>query len=90
MKDEQKWFLVSTAAGAAAGFLVRNAIEMGWKYARGEDPPKNPASYDVAWKDAIAWTVTVGVCMGLGRLVAERAAASGWKRYRGRFPPMHS
>jgi hypothetical protein len=90
MKDEHKWMIVSTVAGAAAGFIVRNGIELGWKYARGEDPPKNPASYDVEWVDAIAWTVTVGVCMGLGRLLAERGAASGWKRFKGEFPPLHS
>ena len=90
MKDEHKWLLVSTAAAAAAGFVVRNGIEMGWKFTRGEDPPKNPASYDVAWRDAIAWTITVGVCMGLGRLVAERGAASAWKAYKGKLPPLHS
>jgi hypothetical protein len=90
MKDEHKWFLVSSVTAAAAGFVVRNGIELGWKAVRGEDPPKNPASYDVEWADAIAWTVTVGVCMGLGRLLAERGAASGWKRVKGRFPPLHS
>jgi hypothetical protein len=90
MKDEQKWFLLSTAAAAATSFLVRNAIEYGWKYARGEDPPKNPASSEVRWGDAVAWTVTVGVCAGLGRLFAERGAASGWKYIKGEFPPMHS
>lgn len=90
MKDEHKWFLVSTAAAATAGFVVRNGIELTWKQIRGEDPPKNPAAYDVKWSDAIAWTVTVGVCMGLARLVAERGAASGWKRVKGKFPPLHS
>jgi hypothetical protein len=90
MKDEQKWFLISTAAAAAAGFVVRNGIEYGWKLARGEDPPKNPAQHDVEWADAIAWTVTVGVCMGMGRLLAERGAASGWKHFTGKLPPMHS
>jgi hypothetical protein len=90
MKEEHKWLIVSTVAAAAAGFVVRNGIELGWKLARGEDPPKNPASHDVAWADAIAWTVTVGVCMGLGRLLAERGAASGWKRFKGELPPLHS
>ena len=90
MKDEYKWYLVSTAAAAATGFLVRNAIEMGWKHFRGEDPPKNPASHDVEWADAIAWTLVVGVATGVGRLVAERTAASGWKKVNGKFPPLHS
>ena len=90
MKDEHKWMIVSTVAAAAAGVVVRTGIELGWKLAKGEDPPKNPASYDVEWRDAIAWTVTVGVCMGLGRLLAERGAASGWKRLKGELPPLHS
>jgi hypothetical protein len=90
MKDEMKWLLISTTAAAAAGFLVRNGLELGWKYTRGADPPKNPASSDVAWADAILWTASVGVCMGLGRLLAERGAAAGWQRINGRLPPLHS
>jgi hypothetical protein len=90
MKDEYKWFLISTAAAAGASFLMRNSIELTWKHMRGQDPPKNPASHDVTWGDAIAWTVATGVCSGLARLVAERSAASGWKRLKGEFPPLHS
>lgn len=90
MKDEHKWMIVSTVAAASAAFVVRNSLELGWKVVRGEDPPKNPASYDVKWGDAIAWTISVGVCMGLARLLAERGAATGWKHYKGKLPPLHS
>lgn len=89
MNDRQKWTLVATAAGAFGAFAVRNGLEKAWKVAHaGEDPPKNPASWDVSWRDAILWTVATGVVIGLGRLIAERSAATAWNRFTGQLPPV--
>lgn len=88
LTKQQKWGLVSGAAGAFGAFVVRNGLETAWKAAMGDDPPKNPAARDVPWRDAILWTVATGVVIGLGRLIAERSAATAWDRYTGRMPPV--
>jgi len=51
-----------------------------------EEPPENPASRRVGWGPALAWTVATSVAVGVGQLVAERGAAAGWRRARGRYP----
>ncbi|HUG39007.1 MAG TPA: DUF4235 domain-containing protein [Longimicrobiales bacterium] len=49
-------------------------------------PPENPAARSVDWSEAIAWTVATGVVVGLMRPVAERSAATGWRKVKGRYP----
>lgn len=81
------WLLVGTGAAALGGMAVRKGLDQAWKLAKDEDPPLDPSSRDVDWKDAIAWTVATGVIMGLGRLLARRGAAAGWERLLGEAPP---
>lgn len=75
-------------AGTLGAFAVRSGLETAWKLAVHDDPPKNPAARDVPWRHAIMWTVATGMLIGLGRLLAERAAAGVWDRYQGRMPPL--
>jgi hypothetical protein len=82
------WFAVATGAGALGAFLVRQGLNQAWKLAREEDPPENPAAWDVDWRDAVAWTLATGVVVGLGRLFALRGAAAGWHRLTGEHPPL--
>ena len=66
------------AAGAviAAGFLGRELLNKGWELFTGEEPPLDPADVDTDWREAVAWTVCVGVVMGLSRLAAQRGTHS--------------
>jgi hypothetical protein len=86
---ETGWNLVGGGTAALAGIAARSATKLGWKKLAHRDPPNNPASATVSWKEAIAWTVTTGVIVGLARLVARRGATSGWKKVEGRKPPLH-
>jgi hypothetical protein len=88
LSERQQWGLLAGAAGALGAFAVRNGLESAWKLALGDEPPKNPAARDVPWRHAIMWTVATGVLIGLGRLLAERAAAAAWDNYQGRKPPL--
>lgn len=81
------WTACATGAAMAGGALVRQGLNAGWRAVKHEDPPEDPAAWDVEWKDAIAWTLAVGVGIGLGRLLARRGAAAGWKRLTGENPP---
>jgi hypothetical protein len=85
-EEKNVWNAVALAAAAATGVAVRNALELAWESVRGDEPPENPAARSVSWGDALAWTLVTGVAVGLGRLLAQRGAAAGWKSVKGRYP----
>lgn len=87
MDEEKAWQIVALGTAALAGVAARNIMQQGWKLARRDDPPENPAARSVTWADALLWTAGTGVVVGVTRMLAERSAAAGWKRLRGRYPP---
>lgn len=87
ISNRMAWMVVGAGAAALGGLVMRQALTQAWKVAKHDDPPLDPSSSDVEWKDAIAWTVATGVMMGIGRLVARRGAAAGWQRLTGAAPP---
>lgn len=84
--DEKAWNIVALVSAGLAGIAVRNLLESGWEIVKREEPPQNPAARSVDWSEAVAWTVATGVTVGLGRLLAQRGAAAGWKKVRGHYP----
>lgn len=84
--DEKAWNIVALVSAGLAGIAVRNLLESGWETVKRDEPPQNPAARSVDWSEAVAWTVATGVAVGLGRLLAQRGAAAGWKKVRGRYP----
>lgn len=82
------WLAVSAGAGALGLAAVRSGLNQAWRLATDEDPPENPASSDVTWRDAIAWTLATGIVVELARLFALRGAAAGWQRFLGEKPPL--
>jgi hypothetical protein len=83
-----RYLLLSYGAAFLAERAARSALTGGWRLVRGEDPPLNPERLEVRWRDAIGWTVVMGVAMGTASLLARRGAAVGWKRIVGRPIPM--
>jgi hypothetical protein len=81
------WLAVASGATTVAGLAVRKGLDRAWRLATDENPPDDPGSKDVAWRDAILWTVATGVAVGLGRLFAQRGAAAGWEALTGDDPP---
>ncbi len=57
---------------AIAARASRSLVGHGYKVITKHDPPRNPASHEVEWKDAIVWTLVTGMVGGLARLVARR------------------
>ena len=81
------WLALVSSAGALGTMAVRQGLNQAWRFAKEEDPPADPASTDVDWRDAIAWTLATSIVIGLGRLFALRGAAAGWTRFTGEAPP---
>lgn len=72
--------MVATGAVVLAGTLVSSAMKEGWRKVKEEEPPEDPTSEDVSWSDAIAWTVTTGVVLGLVNLAVRKGLSKGRKK----------
>ncbi len=73
--------VLAFAAAIGATFLARNALQAGWRRALDRDPPKNPASPDVDWKDALLWGATSGALVGMLRIASRRATSTAYHRF---------
>jgi len=67
--------IASMAASFAAGAIARKIITIGWKKVTGNEPPTDPHDPDVALKEALGWSIVMGVGMEAARLLAARAIA---------------
>lgn len=76
--------LVAFAAAIGMTFLARNALQAGWRKTMSSDPPKNPASYEVDWRDALLWGGISGAVVGITRIVSRRASSSAYRSFRSR------
>jgi len=58
-----------------AGLLAREATEHLWSTATGREPPDDPTRAHVGLREAVAWTIAIGVAIGVARLIAGRATS---------------
>jgi hypothetical protein len=86
LAEDRAWSLVAMGAAALAGMAMRKALNQGWRMVQEEEPPENPVSRHVSWRQALAWTVATSVAVSVVQLVAQRAAAAGWHEVRGTYP----
>ena len=79
MKTPDSKSLVLVAVGILVPMIAargaRAVTGKGYSLLTSEDPPRNPASPEVEWKDAIVWTIVSGIVGGLARLAVRRALA---------------
>lgn len=66
--------VAAATAAIGAGVGARNASTAIWRRITGTEPPKDPSDPLTSWGEAIAWSVTVGIIVGIFRVVARRAA----------------
>ena len=59
----------------AAGFVARKLITYAWTKVAGKEPPTNPEDPQVAFVEALSWSVLTGVTVAAFRLLAIRAVA---------------
>ena len=84
--EERAWDLVAVGSTVLAGIATRQLLQSGWELFMREEPPTNPAARSVSWGEALGWAVAVGAAVGAARVLAERGAAAGWRKARGRYP----
>jgi len=73
--------LLALGAAIAATFLARNALQASWRTALDREPPKNPASSEVDWKDALLWGAVSGAVVGMVRIASRRGSSAAYNRF---------
>jgi hypothetical protein len=87
-EDSSKvWGIFSLVAALVAATAARRALSASWKAATGKAPPANPASPDVAMREAVTWAVASGTTVAVARVLATRRAAQYYARSTGHQPP---
>lgn len=73
---------VAMAAAIGAAFVTRRLLQGGWRATFDRPPPKNPASREVDWGDALLWGAVSGAIVGVARIASRRAASSAYHGFR--------
>lgn len=68
--------IVGMVSSLVVGSLARKVITFGWKRITGKEPPTDPQDPAVALKEALAWSIVVGVGVEAARLLATRAVTA--------------
>lgn len=85
--QQTMWKAWSTLAAVGAGIATRNLVQKMWTNRTGEEPPQNPGDPSVDWPQALAWSVGLGVGVGVARTLGQRGAATAWTKATGDLPP---
>lgn len=86
LSKENKWNVLEIGAAAIAGVMIRGVVKGGWHLIHKEAPPQNPASNSVSWRDAILWSMALGMAVGLSRMVTRKGMAVLWEKEEGEKP----
>jgi len=81
------WKILGVTSGILAAKVSRSVAEKVWVKTKGGDPPRNPASRQTTWGEAVGWAVATGVAAGVARLLTSRGMAGAWRRTTGHLPP---
>jgi hypothetical protein len=85
--EKLMWKLTVIGSGVLSGLIVKKVLFAGWKAARKDDPPANPAAPGTGWADSLAWAGAVAAGASIAKVVAMRGAAAGWEKATGHLPP---
>ncbi|GEM_PF-1951036 len=69
------------AAAIGATFLVRHALQAGWRKTLRREPPKNPTAPTVDWGDALLWGAVSGALIGVARIASRRASSKAYRSF---------
>lgn len=74
--------VLAFVAALLAAFLARELLEAGWRRTLDRDPPKNPSSHDVAWREALTWGASSGALVGIARIAFRHFSTGAYRRWR--------
>ena len=65
--------VIAALVSAAAAFVARKLLFLGWKRITGKEPPEHPEDPQVALSEALIWGILLGATVGTAKLLATRA-----------------
>lgn len=74
--------VLAFAAALGATFITRELLEATWRTTLDREPPKNPASREVAWKEAMMWGAASGALIGIARIASRRVSTGALRNFR--------
>jgi hypothetical protein len=89
-ETEKKMIWRAASAGAAAVSVVvtQHVLAAAWRHFEGgSEPPKGPADPRVGMRAAVTWAVSMGVGIGVTRLIAVRLTERVWVAATHELPP---
>jgi hypothetical protein len=81
------WTVLNTVAAAISVVVTRRVLSAVWRRFGGGPPPEGPADRKVTLGAALAWAVSMGVGVGVARLIAVRLSARVWEAATHEAPP---
>ena len=86
LTPEKKYSILTKVAAIAGAIGTRQLIKSGWKGVTKNDPPKDPSSSSVLWKEAIMWGAVTGLTVGVMKVVSRRLTGAFWEKNIGPKP----
>ena len=87
---ERGWKLLSVGTGVLAGMLAKRLMRATYQAISKDSArstPFDPNNPRFSWLDAMLWAPSVGVGLGIAKIVSARIAAFGWETATGTLPP---
>lgn len=81
------WTIVRTVTMLGAIVASRKALDAGWKFVTGREPPARPYDPGVTRGELVAWITVSAAATTIARLLADRSAARRWQAWTGVLPP---
>ena len=81
------WRVVGAGSAVVAAQIVRTALNTGYETVRGAKPPRKPWRKGTGLHNALLWTATTALAIGLAETLAEYAASQAWRKKTGKLPP---
>lgn len=80
----------SQLIGIATGVVTRKVsmvvLDKIWRKTKKTEPPKDPASPETPWAEALTWAAASGIAVGVARLVTTKGAATARLKLTGTPP----
>jgi hypothetical protein len=83
------WIVVRTVSTVVAVTLTKKALDGGWRFVTGKEPPeKKPGGDpDAHLTETLVWVGASAVGIAAAQLVATKVAANRWHAWTGELPP---
>lgn len=81
------WTIVRTVTMLGAILASRKALDAGWKFVTGREPPTRPYDPGTTRSELATWIAVSAASTAIARLLADRSAARRWRAWTGVLPP---